>query len=92
MPAYSDYLRGLEAARADARQGWTHCWMQARQLAEEAVYCRCGLSEEQQGYADGLDECFPGGLGEISGFLDQILNECMVPALESRHSCAYLRT
>lgn len=67
-----DYQRGLETARADARLGWARCWMPARQLAEEAVYCPGGLSLEQQGYAAGLDECFPGGLAEIDSFLARV--------------------
>lgn len=72
MQDLADYQRGLEAARADAKQGWARCWMPARQLAEEAVYCPRGLSPEQLGYAAGLDECFPGGLDEISSFLGRI--------------------
>lgn len=67
-----DYQRGLGAARVDAKQGWQGCWMQARELADEAVYSLLGLSPEQQGYAAGLDEAFPGGLGEISRFLEDI--------------------
>ncbi|MDF7815324.1 hypothetical protein [Hymenobacter sp. YC55] len=72
MQAHSDYQRGLEKGRADAKQGWARCWMPARQLAKEAVYSHFGLIPEQQGYAAALDEAFPGGLSEISCFLDQM--------------------
>lgn len=72
MQAQEDYERGLAAARADAKHGWARCWMPAAQLAEEAVYSSLGLSDEQLGYAAGLDEAFPGGLAEIGGFLPQL--------------------
>lgn len=64
-----DYHRGLHAGRAAAKLGWAVCWLAARMLAEEAVYCPSGLSPEQQGYAAGLDETYPGGENEIVQFL-----------------------
>ena len=62
QPVLSEYQRGLEAARADAKQGWARCWIRATQLAEDAVYSCLGLSAEQLGYAAGLDEAFPDGV------------------------------
>lgn len=65
----SDFQRGYQAALADAKGGWARCWMQERQLADDAVYGPFGLTEEQQGYKAGLDECFPGGVSTAPGYM-----------------------
>lgn len=52
----SGYERGYQQARADHARGWWHHWLQARELADDAVYAPLGLSEEQRGYVAFLDE------------------------------------
>lgn len=71
----SDYERGYQAALSDAKGGWALCWLPARQLATDAVYCPRGLSEEQRGYADGLAAAFPAGLMESPPFLEGPLDD-----------------